>query len=284
MENKVDVVINVYGKPYQTLVTLKSLMKHSGEYIDKIYLIEEPNQPEVFDINLILNEFDNIIHYKPKYYLYVNHTDKERCFTDEEYRLSMRYQYGFEKSNKKFVFVTHNDVLYKNNIIKHVLNNIEDNLGIGEIGQCWNCPMYYANKCNGEKFNDFNYTYEEIMNTFNEFKPARPHQIVDKNNPFPLPECRLNEWFCLINNEINRKEVVFNKKVIPFGTYYNTDLAVQWFKEMFELGYKFKNIDLKRFAKHAYFSDNGNGHSSLSNHEKYQREELIAKDFLKEYN
>ena len=31
MNNKVDVCINVYGKPWQTLCTLKSLMKHSGD-------------------------------------------------------------------------------------------------------------------------------------------------------------------------------------------------------------------------------------------------------------
>lgn len=284
MEQKVDVNINVYGKPYQTLVTLKSLMKHSGEYIDKIYLQEEPNQPEVFDINLILNEFDNIIHYKPKYYNYVYGTNKERCFTDEDYRLSMRYQYGFEKSDKKFVFITHNDVLYKNDIIKYMLENIENNLGVGEIGQCWNCSMFYANKCSGEKFNDFNYNYNEIIQTFNTHKPARPHQIIDKDKPFPLPECRLNEWFCLINNEINTKEVLVNKKIIPFGSYYNTDLAVQWFKEMFNLGYTFKNLDFKKYAKHAYFSNNGNGHSSLSDIEKYTKEENIAKEFLIEYN
>jgi hypothetical protein len=281
MEQKVDVIINVYGKPYQTLVTLKSLMKHSGDYIDKIYLQEEPNQPEVFDINLILNEFDNIIHYKPKYFNFINQTDKQRCFIDEEYRLSMRYQYGFEKSDKKFVFITHNDVLYKNNIIKHMLENIENNLGVSEIGQCWNCPMFYANKCNSEKFNDFNYNYGEIIQTFNIHKPARPHHIVDKNKPFPLPECRLNEWFCLINNEINNKEVIYNKNVIPFGSC-KLDTATEWFKEMFNLGYTFKNLDLKKYAKHAYFSNNGNGHSSLSNKQKYSNEENIAKEFLKE--
>lgn len=280
MEHKVDVIINVYGKPYQTLVTLKSLMKHSGEYIDKIYLQEEPNQPEVFDINLILNEFDNIIHYKPRYFNFVNQTDKQRCFTDEEYRLSMRYQYGFEKSDKKFVFITHNDVLYKNNIIKHMLENIENNLGVGEIGQCWNCPMFYANKCSGEKFNDFNYNYNEITDIFIKFKkPASRNYQINTTNPFPLPECRLNEWFCLINNEINKKEVNINNIVIPFGSY-ELDLNTRWFREMYKLGYTFKNLDLKKYAKHAYFSNNGNGHSALSNYEKYQIEENIAKEFL----
>jgi hypothetical protein len=37
---KVDVVIHVYGKPWQTLCTLKSLMKHSGKHIDKIFFVK----------------------------------------------------------------------------------------------------------------------------------------------------------------------------------------------------------------------------------------------------
>ena len=31
---KVDVIVHAYGKPWQTLCTLKSLMSHSGEHID----------------------------------------------------------------------------------------------------------------------------------------------------------------------------------------------------------------------------------------------------------
>jgi hypothetical protein len=37
---KVDVLIPIYGKPWQTLCTLKSLMRHSGEHIDKIFFIK----------------------------------------------------------------------------------------------------------------------------------------------------------------------------------------------------------------------------------------------------
>ncbi len=46
---KVDVVINVYGKPWQTLCTLKSLMFHSGKHIDKIFLIKYVNTDEVIE-------------------------------------------------------------------------------------------------------------------------------------------------------------------------------------------------------------------------------------------
>ena len=47
---KIDVAINVYGKPWQTLVSLKSLLKVSAKYIDKIYFIEENKQPFNEDI------------------------------------------------------------------------------------------------------------------------------------------------------------------------------------------------------------------------------------------
>jgi len=37
----VDVAINVYGKPYQTALTIQSLLKYSGNHIGKIFLILE---------------------------------------------------------------------------------------------------------------------------------------------------------------------------------------------------------------------------------------------------
>jgi hypothetical protein len=42
---KVDVAIHVYGKPYQTAVTLFSLLKHSEQWIDKIYFVQDRYQP-----------------------------------------------------------------------------------------------------------------------------------------------------------------------------------------------------------------------------------------------
>jgi len=59
MSNKIDVVINVYGKPWQTLCTLKSLMINSGHHIDKIFLIKESEQPYSEDIDWIFDYFDN---------------------------------------------------------------------------------------------------------------------------------------------------------------------------------------------------------------------------------
>ena len=48
MGEKIDIIVNVYGKPWQTLCSLKSLLKYSGEHIDKIYFINERENPRVF--------------------------------------------------------------------------------------------------------------------------------------------------------------------------------------------------------------------------------------------
>jgi hypothetical protein len=45
MTPKVDVGLAFYGKPYHTIVTIKSLIKHSGKHIDKIYISRERKQP-----------------------------------------------------------------------------------------------------------------------------------------------------------------------------------------------------------------------------------------------
>jgi len=65
---KVDVIINVYGKPWQTLVALKSLMLHSGQWIDKIYMNVEKHHPYDDEVRWIIEGFDNVISFTPKEY------------------------------------------------------------------------------------------------------------------------------------------------------------------------------------------------------------------------
>ena len=73
-KNKVDIVINVYGKPWQTLCTLKTLMLHSGKHIDKIFLIRESEQPFNEDINWIFDFIYNAGELSEDYYKFVENT------------------------------------------------------------------------------------------------------------------------------------------------------------------------------------------------------------------
>jgi hypothetical protein len=287
---KIDVCVNVFGKPYQTLVTLKSLLKHSGDKIDRIYLIKEKEQPNGFDYKIISNglNYDRLVEYTPKYHFFIGKSDVKRIVFDKNYRMSLRYQYGLERTDKKHLLIIHNDVLFEKDIVSEMLNQIGDCFTIGQIGQCWNCPMFYEKKCSGEILSN-NYenqmSYDEVIKIVDKHPTTRTFIMakskIDTNKPFPLPECRVNEWCALVNTEYYKMEVIPNGSVVPFGGYYGIDLADEWFNMMVRKGYKFKNFDLKPYCTHAYFSNNGNGHSSLYDGNKYQLEENNAKEYLK---
>jgi hypothetical protein len=272
---KVDVVIHVYGKPWQTLCTLKSLMKHSGDHIDKIFFIKEPKQAYDDTIDWVVDYFDNLIVYEPKHSILM-YTIKN--MNDENDRLNISSQYGFEKSDKKFIFITHNDVLYTDDIIGDMLNKINDSIGIGQIGQCWNCPANKANLCSGEKFYDWDPTYEEVISLGLPYVRTGVHNV-DRTNPKPLPECRLNEWACLINREMSNKETYPNGDT-PFFGVFGPDSGVAWFRSLHLKGYKFINYVEKYL--HSYWSDLSCGYQTSLNKDYYVRAEETAKKYFME--
>jgi hypothetical protein len=282
---KIDVCLNVFGKPYQTIITLKSLLKHSSQHIDKIYLIEEEKQPNDYNFELIKNEvnYDGLIRFKPKQFLWILVTDFNLYHKDNDYKMSLRYEYGLNNTDKSHMLLIHNDVLFQKDIVGELLNEDENLFGIGRVGQCWNCPLFSENLCSGDRLeknlvNNFN--YDDISKLVDKYNTSRTYikkNHIDTKKPLPLPECRINEWCMLINVDLYRKEVLEDKRVVPFGGYFIMDIGDLWFKQMVDLGYKFKNFDIDKYITHAYFSDTGNGHQSLFNAKKYELEEVEAK-------
>lgn len=284
LTEKVDVIINVYGKPWQTLCTLKSLTLHSGKHIDKIYFIEEREQPYDDNVKWVLNEFDNVVHYTPSAYSFLPRMGNMGDLTNPDNRYCFRYQYGIENSDKKHVFILHNDILFTGDIIGEMLSEIGDNIGIGEIGMCHNCPCSTAGVCNGEKFNDYNPKAKDIDFYINKFPPTRGAQFTNAVNwekLMPLPECRLNEFACLINREICIKENTPNGKLTFFGDYTTLDLATSWFREFYLKGYKFKHYNIYKTSYHGYFADEA-GYPTQLSQEKYIESEIKAKKYYEE--
>lgn len=286
---KIDVCINVYGKPYQTLVTLKSLLNHSGHLIDKIYFIEERSQPEDYNYNFIKESlnYSNLERYVPKHYLWVNHTDLNRVKKQKDYRMSLRYQYGLENTNKKYLLIIHNDVLFNDDIVFKFLNEIDNSFTIGHIGQCWNCPMKYEGICDSDLLQtnlDNKMDYDKLTFIINKYPNTRTSifgkNFLNKENPFPMPECRVNEWCTLINVEYYRNETIPHGNIVPFGGYFGLDISDKWFRQMVDKGYSFKHINIYDYCTHAYFSENGNGHSSDRNTTIYNNCEQKAKIFF----
>lgn len=190
--NKIDVIINVFGKPWQTICTLKSLLKYSGNHIDKIYLIEEKEQPYAADISQVLAYFNNIIHYTPITYRFLPRKESVGDLNIQENRYVFRYVFR-----------------YTGDIIGDMLNIIKDNIGVGSIGQCWNCPCKSAGVCNGENFNNYEPKASDIDFYIKKYPPNRGSHFltfINWKKLKPLPECRLNEFACLINREDTVKE------------------------------------------------------------------------------
>lgn len=284
LTEKVDVIINVYGKPWQTLCTLKSLMLHSGEHIDKIYFIEEREQPYNDNVRWIVNEFKNIVHYIPKKYVFTPRMNDMGDLNDPDNRYCFRYQYGIEKSDKNYVFITHNDILYTNNIIGEMLKQINGNVGVGSIGQCWNCPCNSAVACDGEKFNYYTPKVKDVEHYITKFPPARGSQFINAikwEKLMPLPECRLNEFACLLDRKITVSEGYPNSNVYFFGDYTTLDLSTAWFREMVLKGYSFKNYDINKSSNHGYFAKQA-GYPTQLEYKKYVESEMNAKKYYNE--
>ena len=271
--SKIDVCINVYGKPWQTLCTLKSLIKHSGHHIDQIYLIKENVQPYSENIDFIFKSFENLIIYIPiKYEFWSVSTS----ITNEQDRYTIRYQYGLEKSDKKYIFLTHNDVLYTGDVLSGMLSKVAGMAGVGEIGQCWNCPASHAGVCSGEKFYDWQPTYEDVVNLPLPYLRTTK-ELIDKKFPKPLPECRLNEWACLLDREILIKEQNYQDKNSIFGLANAIDIGCAWFKYMTIRNHRFMHHNENYI--HGYWAKNA-GHPTLKDEAAYQLAEEGAKKYF----
>ena len=267
----VDVVITLYSKPWQTLCTLKSLMLHSRKHIDKIYFCIEPKKVDK-SVEWIADHFDNMIVYKMDHFFRFDYIDN-LDFNNESVRHSVEYQYAIEKSDKKYIFITHNDVLYQEDIIGEMLNKVGETSGIGLIGQCWNCPCFHAGVCDHDKFGEYNPTWGEVYSLLMKYGAPRMRHI-DKKHPMPLMECRLNEFACIID-----REKCLNNGFPYFGIK-GVDNGERWFRDMVLKGHKFTNYNISLSCHHGFWA-NGCGNSAGSNKpEAYIKAENAAKEYF----
>ena len=268
--SKADVAINALGRPYQTLLTILSLVKYNSAYIDKIYLIIDADTPKShrkkFDI---INQIDNvkIEFFTPK--ISYNYYDNViGIYNDYDARMGIRYQYAWENTDKQFLFISHNDCLYTGSIIKEMVDNIDDNIIIGHLGVCWNCPASWAGFCRRGKYQEYKPSYQELFALFQnaEVPDNRIFEFrCDKTDfnekyrmhPWPLPACRVNEWACLVNIKKARGITVPHGQATPFGaTTYIGDILVdtscEWFHDVNCLGFTGKDFPVEMYVKHKF--------------------------------
>ncbi|WP_141217525.1 hypothetical protein [Siphonobacter sp. BAB-5385] len=289
---KVDIAISYYGKPYQTMVTLFSLLEHSRGYVDKIYLSIEKKQPYkdawqgVCKIKEVFEKQGVIIIYPERFVPWMSDVNPNGL--DEAIRLSLRYQYALEKTDKPYVLICHNDMLYRRDLIGPMLQRFaetSDNLvGVGRIGQCWNCSAFFAKKCNPETFEQYKPTQEELLRQMDEYptpREQRDRKLVQEGFVHPLPECRLNEYACLINVDLYRQSTIPNGPVPYFGGVWDgSDTAAAWFRYSYLHGLKFQNFYYEEYADHAPFSAVSNGNDADNNRFIYEDIERQAREYM----
>ena len=281
----VDVGIQIYGKPHQTAVTLLSLLKHSQKWIDKIYFIVESRQPPGSDFSVLTSLLrDRLITFTPKFYLGYGQTRFMLPWAFwKPLRHSFRYQYAWEHTNKNYLFLTHNDVLYTDDCVGYFMKQIGSHIGVGQVGQCWNCPAKTAGKCDSTRYLEYRPDAEQFLQLLNGFKRCRGKRFYKKNfhrNVWPLPECRINEWACLINMKQARAVTMPKGKCAPFGAF-SVDIGTEWFHQVHQLGFTAAHADLSNYCKHAWASPTENGHSADLNKDLYDHSEHLAKNLLK---
>ncbi|MBE2290315.1 MAG: hypothetical protein IAE95_12225 [Chitinophagaceae bacterium] len=279
-----DVVINVYGKPYNTAVTLYSLLKESGQWIDKIYFIEERKQPHDAEFDFIKEAFANkLVCYTPKLWLWVRPFRNRWVFEWQAFRKSVRYQWGWEQTNKDFLFITHNDVLYRKDLVGEMLSSAGDNIGIGPVGQCWNCSAHFAGLCTPDTYTNYRPNYTDLKALMKQHPGSREKDYGDvptKDRPWPLPECRLNEWTALINMKVARSVTMPAGNAVPFGAFFGLDIGTRWFNDVLNMGYSVKNFDITGRADHAWAGSVRSGHAALLKEEEYHFSERVAREYL----
>jgi hypothetical protein len=294
MITKIDACINYYGKPYQTMVTIATLLQYSEQYIDKIYLVVENNQPNAEawrGVARIESMFKEKIHlfFPNKHIPYLSDFDAKDLPLDDV--LNIKYEIALRNSDKKYVLILHNDMLFESDLLGRYIESVnhssETITGVGYIGQCWNCPAFAAKVCNSAIFPQFKPTYQEVLDLY-QTQPsqntARAHKTLAKEKFFPMPECRLNEHFCLINTEIYRKATL-PQGIAPYfgGVWDGGDTATAWFYSMINQGYQFKHISFEEGAIHGPFSSTGSGAAADTNVNVYIGIETKAKEYMEKY-
>lgn len=275
----IDVAVNIFAKPFQTALSLLSLLERCGQHIGTIWLQFEPQgsmhdpippYPIAWYLEETLGK-ERVRVFQPEAWLARQVPDPTRMH-DPTYRMGIRYQYALENCASDKLLLIHNDVFILKDLVAPMLEQMGDAFAIGQLGQCWNCPAANADlvgevmgcpPCSPQTYEAFQPDFASLQALYALARKrgifVRPYDLPFapefETHPWPLPECRVSEWACLLNLREARKHCVPNGPVPgpgAFGQCGETflDTAVPWFRGMHQLGYHARHFDTKPYMKH----------------------------------
>jgi hypothetical protein len=278
MPPQVDVVMNIFAKPYQTALAFLSLLKFSSPHLDRLYLQFEPAgsrydvEPPYAIAEYLQDQGREVVIFQPEIWIECSAVDESRL-EEHDYRVALRYQYAFEHTDKRYLFVLHNDVMFKRDIIGAMLDRMDGVFTLGPLGQCWCCPARDADlareaglgetPCTPDHYQDFQPDFAGLERLYTLARQrgifVRPYwegwAAHYRDRAWPLPECRVNEWGCLVDMDQTRHLVRPQGNILPFGAYEacgseTLDISVAWFRDLSRLGLKAKHFPLDEYMKH----------------------------------
>ena len=306
---KVDVAIQSYKKPESLVYTLLSLKKYCGEHIDTIYINDDCSGDNILEHYTVKDLQERMypikiktrINKKKSGYtvtLLTKEMWKRKKFFEKLKllghipikRLSyhstsddVRYQWAINNTDKKYIFLIHDDIKFFDDTLKLYLETMKSNRNlaiVGDLGGCEFCEFGpCGKKCSPEKILKKEY-------------PCYTYPITGKRKNLILTllgrsnrNCRINEWCCLINVGIAKK--IENKYGIYFGNYEaGADVGTYWFEKIIRLGYDFTDplpTKEKRKKYYLHWWQGHQGHQVWLETARYQ-DEYIKKCLLEEFN
>ena len=280
--DKIDVAIQSYKKPESLIYTLFSLKKCCGDYIDTIYINDDcsgsniaemyksrkltealkpikiivrvNDKPSGYNVTLMTKDAfmkKNIINkIQILSYSLINRLSFHKTSDD------VRYQWAINSTDKKYLFIIHDDIKFYDNVIKLYLNCFKENdklAIVGDLGGERLCPFGpCGQKCSPEKILDGIYPCKTWPITGYR---SLAHRMMGRFRR----DCRINEWCCMIN--INAAKEIYNKYGVFFGNYESGgDVATYWLDRAIKLNYKFTDPLPKFEERKKYYVHWWQGH------------------------
>ena len=142
------------------------------------------------------------------------------------------------------------------------------------------CPACSAGRCDSSRYLDYRPSLAELRQLYEQYPSGRHYHLRDfcpsvRNHPWPLPECRLNEWAALIDLRRARPLTAPFGPASPFGGLYETmDIGVEWFRNIVQMGYRLEHFPVQDFMEHLV------GHPSLNDEDEFLNKERYALNLL----
>lgn len=296
----VDVALHIFGKPYQTALCLASLMRHMGDRLRTVYYVMEPSRPKFDTLGP-----ETLVDFVPRMHscmvpewLVTRPLEPVRL-REDAYRQSLRYQYAWESSDADCLFTIHNDMEFRGDVLTPLLNALPGHVAVGPLGQCWNCPAAREDivkacgvnggvPCRPGAYGDFRCSPGDLQALYRKARAVGMRLRVEgrtqfgpeyERSPWPLPECRVNEWCCLVDLRKAREATAPRGPGRPFGCYLPyQDMGVAWFRDMHRQGLKARHVPLPPHVLHR------GGHQALFDEREYRAAEadaaaILARDY-----